>query len=56
MANLLIDEDVADHRVKADFFADGGGKHAEVVDELLEVFPHLAFREDRTQGPEVISG
>ena len=56
MANLLIDEDVADHRVKADFFADGGGKHAEVVDELLKVFPHLALREDRMQGLAVISG
>ena len=53
---LLIGEEITNYSIKADFFADGGGNYAEVIDELLKIFPPLAFREDWMQGLEVVSG
>ena len=53
---LLIGEDITNYSIKADFFADGGDNYAEVIGELLKIFPRLAFREGWMQGLEVISG
>ena len=52
----LLAEDVVDHRVQADVLRNGVGDHAEVVDELVELFPFLAFREDWMEGPVVAPG
>ena len=49
-------EDIADHRIQTDVIDDGFGNHTEVVDELIELFPCLAFREDRVKGPVVAPG
>ena len=55
-ASLLVSQDVTDHCIEANFLFDGGGHCAEIIDELLEIFPRFAFWADWMQSPEVILG
>ena len=55
--NLIIGEDVADDRLYADIFGDGGGCHLHVVGELFEDPPVLAAQRkvDRFDLQEVVT-
>ena len=55
LLNLRISNDIIDYIIDINLLVDGASNHAEVIDELLEVLPHLAFREDWMKGPKIIS-
>ena len=54
--NLVIGEDIANDCLDTNIFRDGRGCHLEIVDELVEFFPLIAFREDWLHEPEVATG
>ena len=56
--NLVIGKDIADVRLSANIFGDGGGCHLHVVGELLEGPPILAAQREvnRFDLQEVVAG
>ena len=56
--NLVIGKDIADDRLYANIFRDGGGCHVHVVGELLEGPPVFTAQQevDRVDLQEVVAG